>query len=495
MKKRFVKAGIALFAGVLMLGTGLTAQAQEEQLIRGGIYIGNVDIGNMTEAEAIAAVEAYVEEIGAKVVTLEAANGGQVQVTAADLGLSWSNREVVEEASEIGQDGNVIVRYKIMKDLEHENVTYDMELSYDINAINQILTEQCTGFDTRAVDAVMTREDKEFHIVDGQSGFMLDVETSIDVIHDYMVEEWNHEDCFIALDITEEKPKGSFEELSQVKDVLGSFTTSFSSSGKARVANVTNGSRLINGALLYPGDEFSTLEEITPFSVDNGYYMAASYSNGKVVDSLGGGICQVSTTLYNAVLLAELDVTERYNHSMIVAYVDPSADAAIAESAGKDFKFVNNTDFPVYVESIVEGKKITVNIYGKEYRDENREVIYESEILEVINPGADVIYADAGRFLGYIVKESAHIGYRAKLWKVVKVDGVEVERTEVNSSRYKATPRYATVGVGTADPNAYNEIMAAIGTSSIDHVQNVIAILTAPPAPAPEPAPEAVPAQ
>ena len=196
---------------------------------------------------------------------------------------------------------------------------------------------------------------------------------------------------------------------------------------------------------------------------------------------MGGGICQVSTTLYNAVLLAELDITERYNHSMIVAYVDPSADAAIAESAGKDFKFVNNTDFPVYVESIIKGKEITVNIYGKETRDENREVTYESEILEVINPGADVIYADAGQPLGYIVKESAHIGYKAKLWKVVKVDGVEVERTEVNYSRYKATPRYATVGVVTADPNAYNEIMAAIGTSSIDHVQNVIAILTAPP--------------
>jgi uncharacterized protein YabE (DUF348 family) len=82
------------------------------------------------------------------------------------------------------------------------------------------------------------------------------------------------------------------------------------------------------------------------------------------------------------------------------------------------------------------------------------------------------------------VKESAHVGYKARLWKVVKENGEVVERTLVNSSTYKMTPRYATVGVSTADPNAYNEIMAAIGTSNIDHVQNVIAILTAPPAPA-----------
>ena len=183
-------------------------------------------------------------------------------------------------------------------------------------------------------------------------------------------------------------------------------------------------------------------------------------------------------------LLAELEVTQRYNHSMIVAYVDPSADAAIAESASKDFKFVNNTDAPIYVEGIIQNKKITVNIYGKETRDENREVIYESEIISRTPPGQDVIYVDAGRPIGYIVKESAHVGYKARLWKVVKENGEVVERTQVNSSTYKMTPRYATVGVATADPNAYNEIMAAIGTSSIDHVQNVIAILTAPPAPA-----------
>lgn len=487
MKKKFIKAGMTVFACVFMLGMGMTARAQEEQLIKSGIYIGNVDIGNMTEAEAMAAVEDYVEDIKDSVITLETANDGRVQVTAGDLGLTWVNQEIVEEAAGIGQSGNVIARYKIMKDLQHENIRYELELDYDINAMNRILTEQCVEFDSRAVDASLIREDGEFHIQEGESGFLLDVETSIDKIYDYLLEEWNHEDCSIALDVTEEKPRGSYEELAQVQDVLGSFTTSYTSSGKARSANVENGCKLIDGALLYPGDEFSTLEEITPFTAANGYYMAASYSNGKVVDSLGGGICQVSTTLYNAVLLAELEVTERYNHSMIVAYVDPSADAAIAESAGKDFKFVNNTDAPIYVEGIIEGKKITVNIYGKETRDENREVTYESQVLEVINPGTDVIYADAAQPIGYIVKESAHIGYRAKLWKVVKIDGVEVERTEVNSSRYKATPRYATVGVATADPNAYNEIMAAIGTSSIDHVQNVIAILTAPPVTAPVP--------
>lgn len=479
MKRWFMKTGIATFFCAMVFGMSMTVQAQE-QVIKAGIYIGDIDVGGMTEEEAEAAVEAYIDSIADVTITLEAANGGEVQVTAGELGVTWENREIVEEAAAIGQTGNVIERYKIMKDLQNDNICYDLELSYDVQAINQVLVEKCVEFDTRAVNASLTREGGAFVIQDGQSGFWVDVENSIDVVNNYLVEEWDHEAAVIQLAVNEELPKGSYEELSQVKDVLGTFTTSFKTSGQARSANVANGCRLINGTTLYPGEEFSTLEMITPFSEANGYYMAGSYSNGKVVDSLGGGICQVSTTLYNAVLRAELDVTTRYNHSMIVSYVDPSADAAIAESAGKDFKFVNNTDAPIYIEGIIDNKTITMNIYGKETRDASRVVTYESEILEVINPGADVIYTDASKAIGYIVKESAHIGYKARLWKVVKENGVEIERTQVNSSSYKMTPRYATVGVATQDPNAYNEIMAAIGTSSIDHVQNVIAILTTP---------------
>ena len=483
MRRFLTGCGMFLLSTVLLFGSGLTVDAAEKT-IKQGIYIGPVEVGGMTVTEAEAAVEEYVEGLGRKTIILEAANEGEVQVTAKDLGITWANKEIIEEAAEMGRQGNVIVRYKMMKDLQHDNVRFDLEFTYDVNAINTILSEQCVSFDSQVVDAGLTREEDSFVVHEGQIGYHLDVEHSIDTVNDYLTEEWNYEDAAIQLVIEEEVPKGSAQELAQVQDVLGSFTTSFSSSGKARSANVTNGCNLINGITLYPGEEFSTLEAITPFTEANGYYMAASYLNGKVVDSLGGGICQVSTTLYNAVLLAELEVTQRYNHSMIVAYVDASADAAIAESAGKDFKFVNNTDAPVYIEGIIKNKKITVNIYGKETRDPNREVRYESEILSKTAPGPDVIYVDAGRPIGYIVKESAHVGYKARLWKVVKENGEVVERTQVNSSTYKMTPRYATVGVSTADPNAYNEIMAAIGTSNIDHVQNVIAILTAPPAPA-----------
>ena len=481
MKKLMRWLVFTAFFGLCFWGAEMTAQAQEDR-IKEGIYISGVDVSGMTAAEAEAAVAEYVDGLQKTSITLVTSGGNEVMVTPADMGMIWENPQVVQEAAGIGQDGNVIVRYKMMKDLQHDNVHLELEFAFDETLIQAILEQDCASYDSEPVNAALSRSEGEFAVQEGVSGYSLDVEASLAMLTNYMVNEWVQEPVAIELVIVEEKPLGDAEQLAQVTDVLGTFTTSYSSSGTARSANVANGCRLINGITLYPGEEFSTLAAITPFTEKNGYYMAASYLNGKVVDSLGGGICQVSSTLYNAVLLAELDVTQRYNHSMIVGYVSASADAAIAESANKDFKFVNNTEYPIYIEGITQNKKITVTIYGKETRSEDREVIYQSETLEVINPPADVIYVDESQPIGYIITESAHIGYKARLWKIVKENGVEVERTQVNSSSYKATPRYATVGVATADPNAKNEIMAAIGTSNIDHVKNVIAILTAPPA-------------
>ena len=174
-----------------------------------------------------------------------------------------------------------------------------------------------------------------------------------------------------------------------------------------------------------------------------------------------------------------MEIVQRQNHSMIVTYVDPSADAAIAESSGKDFVFVNNTDYPIYIEGHTADKKITFTIYGVETRAKNRTVAYESEVIEKKVPEADQIIADASQPIGVISVSSAHIGYKARLWKIVKENGVEVSREQVNSSNYKMSPRTATVGIASPDPNATSQMQAAIATSSIDTVKATISNIKA----------------
>ena len=471
MKKYFV----ALSAVVLGLGLCTAdVDAARKETIEKGVYIGDVDISDKSIIDAKQAVLDYVEEQGEIEVTLNAMNNNKISIPLSDLSITWINEDVVQEAATLGKTGNIVKRYKVLKDLEHENKVYDIQYDFDRTKLKEIIETDCAEFNVSAQDATLKREDGQFVIEPGVTGVMIDVDASVNSVYKHLTEEWNGENTETDLVVAVDEPRGTEEELSKVKDVLGTFTTDYHTSGSNRSGNVANGAKLVNGTLLYPGDAFSMYETVSPFTEANGYFMAGSYLNGMVVDSLGGGICQVSTTLYNAVLLSELEVTERSNHSMIVTYVDPSADAAIAGTA-KDFKFVNNLHHPIYIEGVTANKKITFTIYGVETRPSNREVAYESKVISKTVPEGEKVYADGGRPIGYVDVQSAHVGYVAELWKIVKEDGVEVSREQVNKSTYKPSPRSATVGTASADPNATAAVNAAIATQNIGHVKNVIA--------------------
>lgn len=431
-----------------------------EATIHTGVYLDEMDVSGMTRSQVEEALKAYEEQLGAE--TLDLLIGeNRLEVTLQDLGLTCANSEVIDEALSLGRTGNIIRRYKERKDLEHGNKVYTLQWKLDSQLVSDYVNTECVKYDAEAEDATLKREGGGFEIVLGTTGVKLNTAAAAKAIHDYIANVWEKEDGSVTLPVETDYPRGTEEELVKVKDVLGTFTTSYETSGASRSQNVSNGTRLINGIVLYPGDTFSTYEVVSPFSAANGYEMAGSYLNGKVVDSLGGGICQVSTTLYNAVLRSELEVVERSNHSMIVTYVDPSADAAIAGTY-KDFKFKNNTDSPIYIEGTTANKQVTFTIYGEETRPANRTVKYMSKTLSTTDPG-QMIVADPGQPIGYYVVESAHRGIVAELYKYVYVDGVEESVSKVNKSSYRATPRLITIGVA-GDPELSNQLQAAVAT-------------------------------
>ena len=448
------------------------AETAGNHKIADGVYIGNVYVGGMTEEEAVDAISAYAQSVDDAVLTLNA-NGKSVEVSAQELGITFQNTNAVQEALAVGRNGNLIKRYKDKKDLEHGSKVFELPLGLNETAAREVLTAKAEKLNNEAVDNGLIRENGQFQFIEGSSGVEVNVEKSLMTIEDYLKNNWDGTDASIDLVAEVVEPEGTKEELAKVKDLLGSYTTNYSTSSAGRCANISVAAGKINGTVLYPGEEFSVGQTIGPLTA------AGGYENGQTVQSYGGGVCQVSTTLYNAVLKAELEVTQRSNHSMIVTYVDPSADAAIAESSGKDFVFVNNTDYPIYIDGHTADKKITFTIYGVETRAKNRTVDYESEVVEKKVPEADQIIADASQPIGVISVSSAHIGYKARLWKIVKENGVEVSREQVNSSNYKMSPRTATVGIASPDPNATSQMQAAIATSSIDTVKATISNIKA----------------
>ena len=446
-------------------------ESQKPQKILDNIYLENVDLSGLTVDEAVQAVDKRVEETTGYRIVLHM-DDQSVSVTAKELGVSGNNEEAVENAAKIGQIGNVIKRYKVKKDLEKAPLRLQMKYQVEEEALRTALETYCIPLNRSVSDYSLTHDNGQFQIINGQRGVVLKEEESVRLLETYLTDIWKDGIGEVDLEVEITEPKGSKEELARVKDVLGKGSTDYSSSSASRATNIKNGTQKLNGKVLYPGDTFSVCDAMVPFTEENGYALAGSYANGTVVESFGGGICQVSSTLYLAVLRSELQVTERHNHSMIVNYVKPSMDAAIAEGA-KDFKFVNNLDTPVYIEGYAGGGMVSFVVYGEEYRSEGRTVSYESETLETIQPTTELT-ADPEKALGSIEQtDSSHTGYRAKLWKVVTENGQET-REEVNNSTYQMTPAKYKVGVKTDNVEASSAMYSAIAANDLNQVYVVL---------------------
>lgn len=444
---------------------------QTEGTIPNGIWLESLDLSGMTGQEAGEAAAKRMEEICGYRISLHM-DDESVSVPAGELGVSGDNDRIVKHASRIGQAGNVIRRYKARKELETGIIQLNMAYQVDQETLRTALETYCVPLNREVSDYGLTRENGEFQVINGQRGVSLNQEESEQILTRYLTQVWRDGNGSVELSVELTEPRGSREELETVQDVLGSGSTDYSASSSARATNIRNGTEKLNGIVLYPGDSLSVCDKMVPFDEENGYELAPSYSNGSVVESFGGGICQVSTTLYLAVLRSELEVTERYNHSMIVTYVKPSMDAAIAEGS-KDLKFTNNLETPIYIEGIAYGGTLSFTIYGQEYRPEGRTVTYESETLETIEPTTELV-ADTESALGSIQQvQSAHTGYVAKLWKVVTENGEET-RTEVNSSNYQMTPNRYKVGVKTENAEASGAMYTAIANNDLNEVYVVL---------------------
>lgn len=476
--KKIIMSVIAI-ALLVVVGMGIDSVSASEtgvDTIPSTVYIQNVDVSGMTEEQAYDVIDGIIASLSDREITLTT-SVGSVTVTAGELGLTVTDTDVVKEALTLGKSGSLLKRYLAKKDLEHSPKYYELSFTLNENLVATAISNNEESITAEAVDSTLKREDGEFILVEGQNGVAVNYAEAVAGVISYIENDWDTENATIALSETVDVPKGSAEELSKVKDLLGSYSTDFSSSAAGRYKNVQNGAAKIDGTVLYPGEQFSVYETVSPFEAENGYELAGSYENGTTVQTYGGGICQVSTTLYNAVIRAELQVDERHEHSMIVTYVKPSADAAIAGTY-KDMKFTNDTDAPIYIEGYTSGGIIYFNIYGHETRDANRKVSFESVTTSQTDAG--VTFQATADAVGYVATtQSAHTGYTAELYKVVTVDGEEVSRELFNSSSYKASNKIISVGTATADPTAAAQIAAAIATNDEGTIRAVAASLAA----------------
>lgn len=254
-------------------------------------------------------------------------------------------------------------------------------------------------------------------------------------------------DRTIKLPVVEVKPELTASDIAKWPElsVIGRFETKFDPENVQRTYNIQRSAHSMDGYVLLPGQEFSFNRVVGPRVPLRGYREADVIVNGRLVPDIGGGVCQVSSTLYNAVLLADLRVTMRYNHSLILNYIKPGTDATVVYDY-RDFRFRNNTDGPVVVAAWVCDGTVDIALFGKPQPGKSVEIV--TEVLEEVKPPIE--YQDDPTLpLGkQVVERWGAPDLLVQTRKIVMQDGQVVSDQIISLDRYNHAPLVIRVGTG-----------------------------------------------
>lgn len=247
-----------------------------------------------------------------------------------------------------------------------DNLSIEINEELLMNKINEI----ALNINVSPVDAKITDE-KKFTIQKEVDGVVLDGALLFQIIKGYISSSSLIDNYSVDMPVIIEKPMVTMDILNQIKTTeISSFSTPFSAKQVDRTTNLRISTETINGTIIYPGEVFSMDEALGNRTAKEGYKYAPAFSGGQVVKSMAGGICQTTTTMYNAALFANMQIIERFKHGLPVTYINKGRDATIYRNI-YDLKVKNNYEYPLYIKSYIDTKKglLTVKIYGykKEY--------------------------------------------------------------------------------------------------------------------------------
>ncbi len=474
-------AAMCVFVTAMAYTTFGAESDESTTYIPEGVKIEQFDVGGLSVAQAREVVNEYVDSLKTIQVVFQTSDGS-VSTTLGNLGLYWSNEEILEETQGSFSTGSLISQYKAGKDLENNNIELDVQTAVDLDVLTAYMLQEMPALETTPVDAQIQLVNGAFQITEGVNGISIDYNETFSQALLQISDEAESGDDQIVIDVvcTETEPYVTSDVFEGMGDVLGSWTTNYSSSTVDRATNVELGGMSFDGLVILPGEQVSALAVMGPVTAAAGYKPAPTYTVEGTGNEIGGGVCQVSSTLYNAVLRAELQVDYRSPHSKLVTYVEPSMDAMVYWASNADFRFTNNTGHAIYIAASAGNGELTFTIYGVENHTADRQVVYTSEILQesysdplyvvIEDPTLDVwnptdASANASSTL-FVIDVYPHPLLISQLRKTVTENGIVIsdEIMEGSYKKYKAeqgiiriSPSVKIVSI-TADGNVVIDI-------------------------------------
>jgi vancomycin resistance protein YoaR len=335
-----------------------------------------------------------------------------------------------------GDNGQELNMDKIKSDIK-ENISFlkkaelevsieDLEFEYDLEKVYENIYKE-------PIDATVESTTDGYNIVPHELGIDIDKKILEDNLEKFKTSD---EDIEIEISILTPEITTELLEGKIFQDTISSFSTNFSSSTEARATNVSIAASKINGSIIAPGETFSYNSRVGQATTAAGFKEAPEYSNGKVVMGVGGGICQVSSTLHNAVLRnPDAKIASRNNHSFTVSYVESGYDAAVSYGY-LDYKFVNDSKWPIKINAVTSGRTLTISIIGT--KDNNKVVSLSTKKIKDIP--YQTVYEEDNTLSESVeeVQNNPKDGLVVETYRTITEDGQTLSSGRIYTSTYKA---------------------------------------------------------
>ena len=461
------------------------------------IYIDGINVSGLSKEEAIIKVKEEKSTFLNKSITLNCDNIS-LDISGKDIDANYNVEKSVDEAYSVGRYGNIISNNvsMIMSNFDRTDISCDY--NYDTEKLDLILNSVTNNL-PQLEQSTYAVQDDNLVITTGKPGVFIDEDAvkekvisalqdntentlqipykvispdaiDIEKIHNEIYKEpvdasyktdpyeiIPHQlgvDFSISLQdaqnmiaeakseyiipLVYKKPSVTTDQIGTeaFPDLLASFDTQYIQSKLGRTNNLRVATNSINGVVIMPGETFSYNKTLGPRTVAAGYQLAGVYSGGEEVEGLGGGICQISSNLYNIALMANLEIVERHNHQFLPGYVGAGRDATVAYGS-LDFQFKNTRNYPIKIQAYVNNGWCGAKLYGIKENNEY-EVSFVTNIISTVYP-QEVYLNTSDLAEGETkVQSSGQNGCISETYKILKQNGVEVSRTKLSYDRYDA---------------------------------------------------------
>lgn len=414
-----------------------------------GVYIDGIHVGGMTKAEAVKALETVSGGAGSNFAIAVQVEGYQWSIDSTSVPLYRNTEEVVLQAYAVGRSNTTAIRgttvtpfrqrVSTVQTVWQQPVVFETTTTYDRDTVRAIVDGIAQSINRDPVNASVAQFDatkKTFTFNSDESGVYIDA----DQIYNEVVSRLDSGVYYDTLRVEPQILLASVTkaELMNSFGLVSSFTTK-KTGNTNRTTNIALSAEAISGKTVLPGETFSFNQATGQRTEAKGYKPAAAIAGGETFDEIGGGVCQTSSTLFNAVVRANMTIVDRDPHAWPSDYVPRGEDATV-NWPNLDFRFRNDTDWPIFIVASCDRSKktVTVDVYGMSLGD-GVTIDLASETVYVKEPPDEPLYVQNPELPSGTEKTTvkARTGYTVDTYKIWYQNGVEIKREKLHTSHYK----------------------------------------------------------